>query len=208
MSVRKLLLAASLAAALPNAAFTGTVSYTGVFTDPNQVFTASFTLPVAAPLTIQTYGYGGTANAPGGTNAAGIVIAPGGFDPYVSLFLGTGAGATFLASNDDGICGTVDLGNCFDSTLQVATAAADAYTLALTLPANFSFAENQGSGTLGDGFIGFATSFDDAAGNVRSGGYAVDITSTAIPEAGSLALLATAIAVIATSVGVRISRSE
>ncbi len=90
----------------------------------------------------------------------------------------------FLASNDEGVCGpgfgTVDLGNCFDSTLQLPTAAAGSYTLALTHPSNFSFAENYGSGTLGDGFIGLAASFEDAFGNARSGGYAVDITSTAI----------------------------
>jgi hypothetical protein len=125
---------------------------------------------------IQTYGYGGTANAPGGKNAAGVVIASGGFDPYISLFQGSGSSGTLFASNDDGSCpfGATDLGLCHDSTLKLILPAGS-YTLTLTVFENFSFAENLGSGTLGDGFIGLGNYFDLTSGTLRSPNYAVDI---------------------------------
>lgn len=197
-----------LLALAPRYVSAATISYAGTFTDPNQVFEASFTLSAASSVLIQTYGYGGSGNAPGGTNGAGTVIAAGGFDPYVSLFAGTGATATFLASNDDGACGAgsgaTALGNCFDSTLSVASLAAGSYTVALTQPANFSIAENYGYGTLGDGFIDLAGDFTDGAGNLRSGGYALDVSvssqtqpppppPSSVPEAGTLAVVASAL---------------
>jgi hypothetical protein len=146
--------------------------------------------------------HGGTAHAPGGTNAAGVVIAAGGFDPYISLFVGAGSTATFLASNDDGGRGPASPDPvCADSRLDFTVLSAGTYTLALTLPNNFSFAENYGSGTLGDGFIGLQGDYYDAAsGTVRSSNYAVDITSrgfgsdpSPVPEPGSLSLLATGV---------------
>src|SRR4051812_9549301 len=62
--------------------------------DPNDVLLVSFTLSAPASLNVQSYGYGGSGNAPGGRNAAGSIIAPGGFDPYVSVFSGIGPTAT------------------------------------------------------------------------------------------------------------------
>ncbi len=63
------------------------------------------------------------------------------------------------------------------------------HTLALTLPFNFSFAENRGTGTLGDGFIGLDSSCDDGCcPGSRSSAYVVDIRSvdvgpvTPVPE--------------------------
>lgn len=50
----------------------------------NDVFLFPFALSGASNLSIQSWGYGGTENAPGGTNAAGDTIQPGGFDPYLS----------------------------------------------------------------------------------------------------------------------------
>ena len=104
--------------------------------NPNDVFLYAFTFS-GGDLGIQTLGYGGSSNAPGGTNAAGAVILAGGFDPYVSLFAGTGPTATFTASDDDGLCppGTL-FPACADSTLIIASLAAGTYTLALTLPFN------------------------------------------------------------------------
>jgi hypothetical protein len=180
----------------------GFLSFTGSLdpNNPNDVFITPFTLSSQANLNIQTWGFGGTAGAPGGANAAGAVILAGGFDPYVSLFTGTGNGATFLASNDDGLCppGTPFLA-CADSTLNIANLAAGSYTLALTLPFNFSFAENQGSGTLGDGFIGLDASFSDGScAGLCTNNFAVDITSAGIettpptqpaPAPGSLSLV-------------------
>jgi hypothetical protein len=179
-----------------------TLSFTGNLdpTNPNDVFLTSFTLSVAGDVHIQSWGYGGTSGAPGGTNAAGTVIAAGGFDSYVSLFLGSGPSATFLASNDDGGCGPATASPvCEDSRLDLASLAAGTYTLALTLPNNFSFAENYGSGTLGDGFIGLQGDYYDfASEGLRTSAYAVDIGitgstgSTAVtPEPPSLILFAT-----------------
>ncbi len=147
--------------------------------DSNDVFLFAFTVGAPASLTIQSYGYDGTGNAPGGTNAAGMVIAPGGFDPYLSLFAGTGPGATFVASNDDGACppGAPFNGICPDSTLIVNALPAGEYTVALTVFENFSFAENLGGGTLGDGFIGLGDYFDPISGTTRAPDYAIDIIS-------------------------------
>src|SRR5215471_13423034 len=57
--------------------------------DANDVFLFPFTL-AGTDLRVQTFGYGGTGNAPGGTNAVRMVISDGGFDPYLTLFRGTG----------------------------------------------------------------------------------------------------------------------
>jgi hypothetical protein len=139
--------------------------------NPQDVFLYTFTLTESTPVSIQTWGYGGTATAPGGTNAQRAVVPPGGFDPYVSVFSGSGPGATFLASNDDGKCppGATLTGHCQDATLTLVALPAGTYTLALSAFANMSFAENYGSGTLGDGFIGLG-SFD-----TRTANFAVDI---------------------------------
>lgn len=166
--------------------------------DPNDVFITSFTLLAPSAVTIQTWSFGG------GTNAAGAVIAPGGFDPYVSLFSGAGSLATFIGSNDDGLCPPGHAAPaCADSTLASGLLPVGTYTLALTLPFNFSFAENYGSGTLGDGFIGLDSSFDDGscAGSC-SGAYAVDVTyaapvATPVPEPATWALLGVGSALIA-----------
>lgn len=84
-------------------------------------------------------------------------VAAGGVDPYVTIFSGLGAGATFFASNFDN---AFSLGG--DFTLPLLLAAGD-YTLAVGAFANMSFAENLGTGTLGDGFTGLGTpaSLDD-----------------------------------------------
>jgi hypothetical protein len=197
----------SLLLLLPGIASADTLSYTGSLdpTNPNDVFLATFSIASSSNIVIQSYGYGGSADAPGGTNAAGTVIAPGGFDTYLSLFTGTGPTATFLDSNDDGGCGPASPDPvCEDSRLDLTSLAAGAYTVALTLPNNFSIAENYGFGDLGDGFINLQGDyFDSASDEVRTSNFAFDITSdttlssggtastAATPEPSSLALLAT-----------------
>ena len=176
------------------------ISYTGNLNsnDPNDVALFTFTLSSTGSVSIQTWGYGG------GTNASGTVIAAGGFDTYVSLFSGVGNSATFLASNDDGLCppgnGSVA---CRDSTLGVTTLAAGSYTVALTVFDNFSFAENTGSGTLGDGFIGLGNYFDAASNTIRTSAYAIDITTkgsgTQTPEPSTFALIAPGLLLVALS---------
>lgn len=179
----------ALITAVPLVALAGTQSHQGVLDadNANDVALITFELSATADVDVQTWSFGG------GTNAAGQVIAAGGFDTYVSLFSGWGAAATFVASNDDGLCppGHV-FGSCADSTLHVASLAAGRYTLAVTMPSNFSFAENLGTGTLGDGFIGLAADWSGGACSATcTSAYALDITSAAlVPEPAAPLLLA------------------
>jgi hypothetical protein len=154
------------------------VSTQGVFSDPNQVFEQSFAYnPVTdgGTLTIQTYGYGGSANAPGGRNAAGAIIVAGGFDPIIALFAGgAGGGGARLDFNDDGTCGpgagTTDAGICFDSRLVFTNLAAGTYTLALTVFPNFPPTTETGAYSTG------AANF-----NGRTSAFAVDVIATPEP---------------------------
>jgi hypothetical protein len=57
--------------------------------------TLTLTLLHPGVVDIQTYGFGG------GTNAASTVISPGGFDPFVGVFSGTGPSATFIDGTSD-----------------------------------------------------------------------------------------------------------
>ena len=127
-------------------------------------------------LTVQTYGYGGSSNAPGGTNAAGSTIVAGGFDPIVGLYAGgINQGGALLGSNDDGVCGpgsgATDAGICFDASLFFNSLGAGTYTVVLSVfpnfpPANES-AQFPGGGSFGD----------------RTNAYAIDVvTSSTIPE--------------------------
>jgi hypothetical protein len=177
------------------ACYGDSISLTGSLdaNNPNDVLLRVFTMSASSPLTIQSYGYGG------GTNAAGTVTPAGGFDTYVSLFTGTGPTATFLASNDDGSCPPGNASPaCHDSTLVVPSLGAGIYTMALSVFDNFSFAENFGSGTIGDGFIGLGDYFDASSGTVRTSNYAVDIRAsgltpepaTSLPVIVALGLLA------------------
>jgi hypothetical protein len=75
-------------------------------------------------------------------------FAAGGVDPYFTLFSGTGNGATFVGSN---FAQAISTGGDF---LLAFSLAAGSYTVALGVFENLSFAENLGSGSLGDGFIG------------------------------------------------------
>lgn len=182
--------AASLAAlVLSTAAPAATLSVQGLLAadNPNDVALIEFETSAAAPLDAQTWSFGG------GVNAAGQAIAAGGFDTYLSLFAGWGGTATFLASNDDGLCppGTA-APSCADSTLHVSALPAGRYTIAISMPANFSFAENLGTGTLGDGFIGLAADWSGGAcASSCSSAYALDISSGAlVPEPAAPLLLA------------------
>jgi hypothetical protein len=152
----------------------------GVLSNPNDVNTTTFVYdPLAgSQLTVQTYGYGGTSNAPGGKTLAGLTLGGGGFDPKIFLFSGTGPTATLIASNDDGTCppGTPSGLNCFDSSLVLNGLAGGTYTLALTAFSNTAIGP-----TLGAGFTGQGSFFE------RTAVFAVDVQS--IPEPMSFMLL-------------------
>jgi hypothetical protein len=214
MRIRALLPLLSLLLTLPTLVYADSLSFTGSLdpNNPNDVYLATITLSSASDLIVQSWGYGGSSGAPGGTNAAGTVITSGGFDTYLSLFSGTGPTATFVASNDDGGCGPASPdpasgGYCEDSRLDLTDLAAGSYTIALTLPFNYSIAENYGYGDLGDGFINLQGSYyDDATGEVRTPNFAFDVTAdgltsttttSATPEPSSIALLATGITLAA-----------
>ena len=117
------------------------------------------------------------------TSISGLVslvsagFAAGGVDPYFSLFSGSGASATFLDSN---YAQAFSTGGDFGYS---AVLAAGTYEVAIGAFANMSFAENLGTGTLGDGFIALG---DPNA--LHDGSYAVTLT-TPVPEPGASALL-------------------
>ena len=106
-------------------------------------------------------------------------FAAGGLGPYFTVFTGTGNGATFLDSN------FFTAGDDFH--LSELLAAGD-YTLALGVNQNMSFAENLGSGTLGDGFIQIG---DPSQSGDWSYAFTATIpgSTTGAPEPASLLLL-------------------
>jgi hypothetical protein len=165
---------ALLVGAIPGSA--NVISLTGSLnpSDSSDFFLFQFTASNHVTVLVQSYGFGG------GTNAASQVIPSGGFDTYLSLFSGIGPSATFLSSNDDGLCppATADSGFCFDSRLVALSLPAGNYTLALTVSGNSSFAENQPSlYTLGDGFIGLQQPdyYDPSTDTFRTSNWALDI---------------------------------
>jgi hypothetical protein len=176
-------------------------SVQGQFSTTSDFFTQTFTYNPAAhggTLIVQTWGYGGSANAPGGTNAAGFVIPAGGFDPHVWLYSGTALTATLLAWNDDGACppGTVFNGNCYDSTLSISGLPAGQYTVALTMygtnPVDWFV-----GGLLINGFLPntLGSAWLDVDENQVTNHYALDIT--AVPEPAAFAMLGAGLAALA-----------
>src|SRR5579875_468354 len=125
----------TLSFTLANAAV---VSYTGTFTGDGDVQLFNFQLTAPATVTAQTWSFAG------GINAAGTVIAPGGFSPHIWLFDSSGIllqadspeSPDHTAPSD---CGprAIDpsTGFCWDAYLNVPLTAGS-YTLALTQDGN------------------------------------------------------------------------
>ncbi len=140
-----------------------------------------------------TFSYGG------GVNGAGSTIADSGFEPYLSLFDAAGnfLASTFFATTcPSGAHTNSSTGFCYDVLLDGGVLAAGDYKIAISAFENLSFAENQGNGTLADGFTGL--------GNLAPGEdlhYAFDVILTdtsGVPEPSTLfsttgALLAVAL---------------
>lgn len=184
--LRTALAAAALAAGSVSA-WAANVSFTGNLAGDNTVQFFSFTLAADADVTLRTWSYAG------GVNAAGHAIGAGGFDPLVSLFLGTGGTALLITSNDDGTGVATDpaTGLAEDSLLEVLSLPSGHYTVALSQFANFANGPTLDDGFLGAGSIGF---------DGRSAAWALDIlgvdAAAAIPEPGSLALALLALAAV------------
>jgi hypothetical protein len=188
------------------AAHADSTSYVGTLANPDSsdltqsTFQVSLVLSSGSDVTLQTYGFGG------GTNQAGTVISPGGTDPFVGLFSGTGGAALFIngtslaltnytpgcppASTVSNFGGTT----CGDVTMTFDNLAAGTYTVLLS---DGQFIPNAAVGagsTLGDGFFdltggsndgtGFFCNTADFTGGVEtdcpntSGAYALDVTTT------------------------------
>jgi hypothetical protein len=144
-------------------------SFTGTLATPESVQSYSLDLSTSETVTLQTYGFGG------GTNAAGTPISPGGTDPFLAIFSGTGSGATILTDASLNPFGTsLDVSNypsfagcppagaptiggsaqCGDVAMNLPSLAAGIYTVVL---ADGEYQPNAifDNGTLGEGFTDF-----------------------------------------------------
>ena len=189
-------------------------SYTGTLAGPTDVYQLDFSLASPATIALQTWGFGGTK---GGTNAAGNVIAPGGFDPLVAFWSGSGSGATLIDGSADVLlnygsyvgcppAGTVAFANgddvCGDLTLQFSLAPGN-YIVTLSDAAYQPNALTCCGTTLGDGFSDLTGGvFQTCDFNLSTGSqtcitptanWAFDLnigTTSTVPEPASLALVA------------------
>jgi hypothetical protein len=139
----------------------------------------TFTVNTASTMQAITYSFGG------GISQTGSIVPEGGFEPYLSLFDSSG---DFLASTFQGTtcppgANTVG-GSCFDVLLDGGLLTPGTYQIALTAFENMSLAENNGAGTLADGFTGL--------GNLAQGEnltYAFDVILPAdVPEPSTAGL--------------------
>ena len=142
----------------------------------------TFTVTDASTMYAITFGYGG------GVSGTGAIVAPGGFEPYLTLFDATGH---FLASTFDpsATCpaGANEYnGNCYDVRLDGGVLQPGTYFIALTAWQNMSLAENLGdpSLTLSDGFVQIAN-----LGVGEDLHYGFDVVLAAAPEPGAGTLL-------------------
>jgi hypothetical protein len=170
-------------------------SFTGNFTADDNVQLFHFSVGGPSTVTLETLSYAG------GTNAAGQLIARGGFDPILALFDSTG---TLIGQNDDGgsaVPADAVTGSHFDTFLQVLLAAGD-YTVGVMEFDNFangpSLADGfrrQGQGNFtGLAFCGREASFLDVNCNQRDALWAFDILNVAeattnVPEPATLFML-------------------
>jgi len=189
-----------------------TQSFVGALSSPGTAFETTLTLTSVSDVVLQTYGFGG------GTNAQGTVIAPGGTDPFLAIFAGTGGGAPILTDASANPFGTsldvtnygsftgcspahtVDIGGatCGDVTMTLDALAVGTYTIVLSdgqYIANAIF----DNGSLGEGFSDFTGGvFCNLAINGTdcpntTGAYALDVSvssqSAATPEPSALLLI-------------------
>jgi hypothetical protein len=180
------------------------LSFTGSLASDDALAIFTFSLATTNDVTLETLGYGG------GINAAGQVIASGGFDPVISVFDATGL---LIGLNDDGACLPLNAdpvsGACFDALVHFVALQPGTYTAVIsesdnfpngpTLADDFSRA-GQGNFTC-PAFVGTSGAFCDVFGDQRNGNYALDIigvsTPVSVPEPPIESLLSAALAAFA-----------
>jgi hypothetical protein len=154
-------------------------SFTGTFSQDDQLGVFSFQVNTPSTVLMRTWSYAG------GTNAAGQAIPRGGFDPIVSLFDSTGA---LIGLNNDGtgfVATDPHTGAAFDSYLQLLLLPGS-YTLVLTQSDNSpngpTFADGfheQGNPDFTAMFACTNGKFCDVTTDNRNGNWAVDIDNVA-----------------------------
>jgi hypothetical protein len=175
----------------PSTAQAAVITFSGFFDDPgnsalvasdltaalfgndndiaNNVALYDLVVPVGGIVTFESFGY-----------------AAGGAEPFLSVFAGSGGGATFVASNYSILA--IDF-------LMSEPLAAGAYTLAIGVWLNQSFAENNPDAdpTLSDGFTSLGVPF--GLGNTY---YEIQVTTPdAVPEPAMLWLTGIGLAALA-----------
>ncbi len=169
-----ILMAAALWAGSASAA---DFSFTGTFTEDDDIALFAFTVGSPSTVTLQSLSYAG------GTNAAGQTIAAGGFDPILALFDSAG---NLIDQDDDG-SSVVDpeTGRSWDVFLQELLQPGS-YTVAVTQYDNFANAtlgagfdrQGQGNFTVNFGCPEAQPAFNDVSGGTgcgRTANWAFDI---------------------------------
>ena len=168
-------------------------SFSGNFTNDNDKFQVSYTVPELSFVTFRTFGYGG------GTNGDNQVILPGGFESMLHLFeqpSGNLVGGTMYP----GPCSVGPqrpdpnrFNFCFDVFAQQWLNAGD-YILVLTQNDNVSAGSNLADGFIYDAVPDFANGFGGVFGTQGDSHWALDITMS--PEPGAALLIAPALLLI------------
>ena len=166
-----------------NLALGGELSYTGAFSQDDQMFQVDFSLASASAITVRTFSFAG------GTDAAGQSISAGGFAPVVSLFDSAG---NLLVFDDGGValdgCGprAIDAATafCLDADIE-GILPAGTYTAVLTewdnTPNGPTFSDGfveQGQGN----FTGGPFLLNAGPGFQRTGNWELDVPGITAPE--------------------------
>lgn len=197
-----LLLSTSLALALAASANAANFSFSGSFVHDNDVQFFDFNVSSTSTVTLLTYSYAGSSEQtlfgpPGaGTNAAGVVIGRGGFDPILALFNKTTG--ELIDYNDDGNDDEVPAdevtGSNYDTFLQLELDPGS-YTVAVMQYDNFPNGSNLAAGFDYDDDPDFREGFIDNNNDQRTSQWAFDVLNVdeavlvSVPEPGSLALV-------------------
>jgi|ERR1700761_729683 len=172
-------------------------TYTGTLTSESgsagSIVLESFSLTSPSEVTIYTTSYGG------GVNLNGAVTGPGGFQPNITLYDGTG----FVVANQSPSFSPIanpDPSNGWkgDGYLQDPDAPAGTYYVTLTDWQNQMSITSTGLDLSTTAYLQFSgpggTSFQDVQGNTRNGNYALDISATplstsTVPEPATFLLV-------------------